>query len=181
MDSIDVPIYKQSGRIGIDDALGELRRKERGGVLIQDGNRYRLLFAGDLLRARRAGVLNVQDVSGGEPVMVTTEEHAISHGLDLHEPHRTRRQFENILDYYNHSYTLPMPSQPSTTGTTTITKVVTRSEDLGQMLRMTGGYECTGEPKHFFPRPYVRAGDNCPRRPECSRADGSTPKVISSS
>src|ERR1019366_2038315 len=111
-------------------------------------------FAGDLLRARRAGLGNVQDISGGEPVMVTTEEHAVSHGLDLLDPRRTLRQFETLLDRFNMGYALPMPSQPSSTVRTAVPKVVARSKNLRRCLLTTGGYECDGEPKNFFPQPY---------------------------
>jgi hypothetical protein len=193
VDSIDVPIYRQLGQDSIEDALAELRRKQRGGILIEDRGRYRLLFAGDLLRARHDGRLNVQDVPGGEPAMVATEEHAAAYGLDLDQPLHSWQQYETILDAHRRRYAVPAPALPPITvrpahpltrvGGHTVfatATIVTRSEEYGALLRMTGGYECDGEPKHFFPEPYAQAGDNCPLYPECSRTDGSIPKVIAS-
>jgi hypothetical protein len=179
MDSIDVPIYLQSDRTRIDDALQELRRRKRGGLLVRGKDECRLLFAGDLLRARRDGISAVQRISGGQPVMVVTEEHARSHGVDLRDLQRRPREFETMMEHHQRSYAISDPRAPSSVSHA-VPMLVTRSEELGRFLRMTGGYECNGDPKHFFPQPYASAGDDCPLYPECSRPDGSIPKVKAS-
>lgn len=109
MDSVEVPVYKQSDRTTINDALSELRRWERGAIVIHDQTGYRLLFAGELLRARRDGVEIVQDIAGGEPMLAATEKEARSHDLNLHWPEDSQHQFEAILDEYNYHYVLVQP------------------------------------------------------------------------
>ena len=180
MDSIDVPIYQQSDRTSIDHALKELRRMKRGGLLIRNRDEYRLLFAGDLLRARRDGMVTVQDIPAGYPVMVATDEHVHIHGLNLLEPQRTGQGYEAMLDQHKVRFGVLMRDAPlglSSGGVTATRRVVTRFETLVATLSMTGGYECDGVPKHYFPEPYASAGEECPLRGECRRNDGSTPRV----
>lgn len=175
MDVVSIPSYLQSGSTSVAEALADLRERERGGLVIQDGDACRLLFAGDVLRARAAGVTIVQEVQGGRPVVVLDETHESTRGLDLQSPFNTGAQYQDFLSAGHHDYAVAAPSiRVMPPGTAT---VVTRSELFGLSLRMSGGYECNGKPQHFFPEPRVSPGEPCPFYPECERADGTVPTV----
>jgi hypothetical protein len=175
MDVVSIPSYLQSESTSVSEALANLRQRERGGLVIQDGDACRLLFAGDLLRARAAGVTMVQDVQGGRPVLVLDETHANTRGLDLRSPFNTGAEYQDMLNAGDHDYAVAAPSIRVMPPGTAV--VVTRSELFGVSLRMPGGYECNGKPQHSFPEPRVSPGEQCPFYPECERADGTVPTV----
>jgi len=169
MDVVILPLVWQTTPVG--DALEMLKDSKRAGVVREnpDGT-YRLLFAGDLLRARAAGKTLVEHVQGGRDVLLTDASMAASANVDLVRPHRTWQPWEQLLDARAVEYGLIGANSEHV-------MLVTRHEGLKDMLSATGGFECTGTPTHFFPEPEVKVNTNCPLFPACQRADGTTPQI----
>jgi hypothetical protein len=181
MDAVPLPVYLQSDRTPISQALAQLRQLSRGAIVLQDGSRLQLLFAGDLLRARAQGTINVQSVRVDRELTVIADEAAQERSLDLRNPFNSQEQYATYFNVLNTDYAVPA-SQTRGLGRSLgpgpgMAVVITRSETLGAALRMAGGYECDGEPRHYFPEPSVSVGERCPEYPLCSRSDGKIPTV----
>lgn len=168
MDSVEIPLC--SAGETIDGALGELRAKNRSGVVVQSAGGYRLLHAGDLLYARDKGLATLGDVDDGQPVILLQEEHVKEFRLNTTNPKSTWHEYEAFLRDVAHRYTLL-----STTGNTAM--IVTASELDTLALTLTGGYQCDGTPTHYFPQPRVSDGEDCPKWPECTGPGGGKSKV----
>jgi hypothetical protein len=173
MDVVHLPVYLETDRTPIAAALATLKQVSCGALLIR-GETLRLIFAGDLLRARALGIINVQSVQESKPVGALGAEEVVEHQIDFRKPFDFRRQIETVLASRNLDYALPPPASADDPATVMI---LTRSETLALSLRMDGGYECDGRPRHYFPEPRVTAGEPCPEYPICSRTDGRIPTV----
>lgn len=169
MDVVVLPMVWPDTKVNV--ALEMLQAHRRAGVVRQDLNdTYRLLFAGDLLRARAAGVSVAGEVEGGRPIFLVDSSTATAFNADLIRPRRTWAAYEQMLDALDAHYGLV-----GETGNEAM--IVTRHEDETVALSTTGGFECTGRPTHYFPEPRVSVGEVCPLFPECSRSDGTTPTI----
>jgi hypothetical protein len=166
MDVVVLPLVWQQFEVG--PLLELLRRRDRSGLVVHhqlDGpERYRLLYAGALMEARRDQVPTVGQVPGGHAVQVVDDDIARSFGLDLVRPHRTWQQYEAMLD--RHSVTYALVGE-----TADAAMVVTRHERETELLSSGARYRCNGPNWHGFPEPRVSIGDACPRQPECGRPD----------
>ena len=166
MDVVVVPLVWQEAEVGpLMELLG---RRGRSGLVVHhylpDGSeRYRLVYAGSLMEARRAEVPTVGEVPGGHDVLVVDGGIARSFDLDLVRPGLTWERYENLLDRHGVQYALVGETSDDV-------MVVTRHEDLTTTLR-AAFYQCDGPNWHGFPEPRVSIGDPCPRRPECGRPD----------
>jgi hypothetical protein len=169
MDVIVLPLVWPNTPVA--GALEMLHTYKRAGVVRQGwDDTYRLLYAGDLLRAREDGIAEVGQIDAGESVMIVEMPAVTTFSIDIVRPRRTEPQYEQMLDAHGMTYGLVGETSREV-------MIVTRHEDETETLSGTGGYECTGTPKHFFPRPRVQVNTNCPRYPACSRADGTIPKI----
>lgn len=166
MDAIIVPLVTQQAEV--EPSMQLLQRRERSGLVVhhdlESPDRYRLLYAGDLMTARRDGVPTVGQVPGGHPVQVVDAVLAGSFGLDLVRPHRTWQQYELMLARHGVDYALVGEVGDAA-------MVVTMHEGQTQTLSTSAFYRCDGPNWHGFPEPRVSIGDPCPRRPECGRPD----------
>jgi CBS domain-containing protein len=169
MDVVTVPLVSPASTV--EQALAAMNGARRAGVVVEEApDRYRLLFAGDLLRARASNVPVVGAIGGGEAVVLVDPLLAQSFQIDLVRPSRSPLAYEQMLDARGSSFGL-VGEGPADV------MLVTRHEGLGEMLTLTGGYECTGSPRHYFPQPYVTAGQQCPLYPACA-VDGAPPSTI---
>jgi hypothetical protein len=166
MDVVVVPLVLQEAEVG--PLLDLLRRRERSGLVVNhylDGpDRYRLLYGGALLEARRDEVPTVGQVPGGHTVQVVDDAIARSFGLDLVRPNRTWQQYETMLDRHGVEYALVGVTSDAA-------MVVTMHEEQTDLLSTTATYRCNGPKWHGFPEPRVSIGDPCPKRPRCGRPD----------
>src|SRR6266511_1182960 len=153
MDAISLPLLSNQDTVHL--ALACLKSRERAGVVVDDGSQFHLLHAGDLLAAREACKKFLSEVGGSELVYVVGPADATAHGLDLVRPLLTQAEYQNMFTRIACQLALVGADHDTA-------MIVTRSEDYERTLRGTGGYECNGMPKHFFPRPRVKAGDRCP-------------------
>lgn len=167
MDSVEIPFLLPNTRI--DSALSELRARKRAGLVMKGKSKSRVLYAGDLLYGRKSGVVTLGDVETGSAIVTLQDKDITKFKLDLDEPTRTWKQYESFLRSVDCGYTLLGTSGSSA-------RIVTVSEEYGTALRLTGGYECDGEPTHYFPLPRVVIGENCPLWPACRPKDGGTGK-----
>jgi CBS domain-containing protein len=168
MDSVGVPLCPEDE--SVDDALGELRAKNRSGIVVQSAGGYRLLHVGNLLYARARGLGTLADIDGGQPVILLQAHHIKEFQLDIINPGNTWQQYETFLRGVAHRYTLL-----NTTGNTAM--LVTASEKDALTLTLTGGYQCDGTPTHYFPEPRVIDGEDCPKWPECMGPGGRKSKI----
>lgn len=168
MDSVKLPSFSSTARV--DDALDQLRVKKRSGLVIKGIRKQRLLHTGDLLYAQAEGILTLGDVERGQPVLLLQDKDIAKFKLDSAKPERTGKQYERYLHSIKHRYTLI-----DTTGDSVM--VVTASELDALALTDTGGYECDGNPTHYFPLPRVIPGQTCPLWPACGRPGGGKTKI----
>jgi hypothetical protein len=168
MEVVTLPLVEPD--VTVPEALGRLTAAGRAGVVIADPGRYVLLYAGDLLRARDAGVAQVGAIPTAESVAIMDSTLAERFGVDLVRPRLSPDSYERLLDDRQANYVL-IGEGPRDV------MLVTRHEGLEEMLALTGGYECTGNPRHYFPQPYVTVGQTCPLFPACAVA-GAPPSTI---
>lgn len=170
MDVVVLPLVNYSETVAA--ALKQMRKAERSGVVRQNADDTQTLFyAGDLLRASTKRNAKLADLPDGERVVMLDAGRARKFRLDLVRPHRTQPEYQawfskNLATHY------------ALVGATfTAAMIVTSSETETADLSMSGCYKCTGFPRHYFPRPRVRVGQPCPKRPECKVPGGGTPKI----
>lgn len=169
MDVVILPLLNHTETVAA--ALKCMRARERAGIVRQNKDDTQTLFyAGDLLRARAKRTRTLGDMLDGEKVVLLDIPRARKYRLDIVRPHRTRRGYETMLASAQADYSL-------VGGTADAAMIVTVSEDMTAGLSMTGGYECTGTPRHYFPRPRVQVGKPCPLRPECKLSGGGVPTI----
>jgi hypothetical protein len=104
MDSVDIPLC--SAAETIDGALGELRTKNRSGVVVESAAGYRLLHAGDLLYARERGLATLGDLDGGQPIVFLSAQHVKDFRLNTTSPKTTSQEYQTFLRSVAHRYTL---------------------------------------------------------------------------
>jgi hypothetical protein len=164
MDVVVLPLVNYSETVAT--ALKQMRKAERSGIVRQNENDTQTLFyAGDLLRASAKKIAKLVDVPDGERVVMLDVGRARKFHLDIVRPHRTWKAYETWLAKEQAHYAL-------LAGTSNTAMIVTSSENETEDLSMSGGYKCTGTPRHYFPRPRVRVGQPCPKRPECKVPGG---------
>jgi hypothetical protein len=163
-------MYPASGTATIEDVLKDLKSQGRSGVVIENGDDYRLIYLGDLLQAKTAGVTHLQQIATGEKVLLLNNLDALNFSVDLIRPHKTIDQYTALFEAYKMNLAL-VGATPKTA------MVVTSSEHSAEALMQTGGFACDGDVRHYFPAPNVLPNQDCPR-PECKRADGRQPKVL---
>jgi CBS domain-containing protein len=169
MDVVMLPLV--DARTTVSDALAIMTRQRRAGVVVQrNDDDYTILDAGTLLRARARGVTRVNRVAGAEKVQLLSPAVARKHRVDIVRPQRTWAQYEAMLEKADRRYSLVGASNDTA-------MVVTASEQLTAALSMAGGYECTGTPRHFFPKPRVNPGATCPDYPICKVHGGGVSKI----
>ncbi len=168
MDSVKLPFLTRE--TSVDEALMRLRERQRSGVVIEVPHTHVLLHTGDLLYGRAKRVKTLGDIGVGERVILLRDKQFTQFNLDPVHPERTGRQFEVFLNNVGHRYALI-----GTHGDTVT--IVTASELDTMALTQTGGYQCDGNPTHYFPLPRVVSGQVCPMWPACSKIDNSKPKI----
>lgn len=170
MDVVMLPLVAEG--TGLDSALSLLRRSERAGLVVHPpfSDSYGLLYAGDLLRGKAEHVGTLGSVTGTRPVLVLDAALSESYGLDLVRPDTTRISYETMLIARGFEYALAGEA-----GDTAM--IVTLHEEQGETLRSTGGYQCGGHPRHYFPEPRVRLGQMCPYAPHDAGPGGLAPVI----
>jgi hypothetical protein len=161
---VTIPLARPDDQIG--PLLEALQTSGRAGLVVheflEEPDRYRLLYAGDLLQARAAGVPTVGEVRGGHTVLVLDDKIAASDGLDLVFPMRTEQPYEVMLERRGVDYCLAGAAEDTV-------MLVTLHEDQGWAL-MGPVYQCNGQRMtHYFPEPRVSPGQRCPKIPSCGR------------
>ncbi len=168
MEPIKLPFFSSITRI--DDALDQMRAKRRSGLVVEGLSAPKLLYAGDLLYARKEGAVTLGDIQRGEPLILLLNKRIVEFPVGSVEPKGKKKQYERHLKSPEQRYALVGTSGESA-------MVVAASESYALAVTLTGGYECDGNPTHYFPLPRVIAGQTCPLWPACSRPDGTKSKV----
>jgi len=163
MDVVSLPVVMEDATV--TSALELLRHHDRSGLIVDRGAADFLLhYAGDLLRARDAGIEHVAGVDGGHPVLLTEQGPSLVRNL-VGTPQGER--LESLMDSQGREYAVVAGSL----GDGEMVEVVTRHERQTQTLMAGGGYQCSRTPPHYFPEPRVKLGQACPL---CPRAGGAT-------
>jgi hypothetical protein len=169
VDVVTLPLVRHDTTV--EEALEAMNAWRRSGVVVLDQtDDYRLFFAGDLLRARANKIQQCGEAEGGKRLVIVDPPLVQQFSLDLVRPRRSWAQYEQMLDSQQSSFALVGEGNNEVL-------LVTRHEELEQMLTLTGGYECTGAPRHYFPEPYVTNGAQCPLYPACA-VHGQPPSII---
>jgi hypothetical protein len=174
MDTIAIPLIQASSAISIAEALEELKRWRRAGLVVEDEDNYRMLYIRHLLEARRDGINRLASIKGGYPVHLLEPVDMSSFGLDLVRPLKTVMPYQALFS----SFRLQDKDYALAGGTRDTAIIVTRRETETYTLGLSGGFQCNGVPiNHFFPDPQVYNGQPCPKYPECSLPGGGWPVV----
>lgn len=171
MDVISLPLLSNQDSLHL--ALARLKSYERAGVVVrEDSDHFRLLHAGKLLTARADGYQLLSQVAGGEEVYVMTSVDVSNYSVDLVQPLATPGQYQSMFNAPAFAFDFALVGVDQD-----IAMIVTRSETKKEALQGSGGYECNGTPKHFFPEPRVTARQNCPLCIPGSLPGGGTPII----
>src|SRR6266545_5886271 len=105
MDVTMLPMVWPGTSVG--EALDLLNQRGRAGVVMQNvDDTYRLLHAGDLLRARAKQVGTIGQINAGRPVLLLDDTKAKQFNLDLVRPVRTADAYEKMLAAHDMDYAL---------------------------------------------------------------------------
>lgn len=154
MDALSLPILTSTDTP--ETAIRVMAEMKRSAVVVDAGGSYRLMYGGDVARARRdlVGSLDLMEVQGPPVHAITSQEHD-AFKIDVLRPTSTAHNFELLLQNVGSEYGIL-----STTREEAI--VITAHETLVDVLVMPGTFECDGPVVHFFPRPKVVVGQRCP-------------------
>jgi hypothetical protein len=171
MDTIDLPLYRSDFNKSLAEVLSHLKERQRGGLVLKTEDQYQLFYLGDLLECQATGATQLSAVQGGKPIQLLHNNDALTYQVDLIRPQQSAVGYTQLLKAYGRDYALAGETDD-------VALLITRSEQFGYALRVTGGYQCNGTPTHFFPYPRVVAGQTCPKYPECQLPDNSVTKIV---
>jgi hypothetical protein len=144
VDTVTLPLIAETATV--DAALATMRQRRRGAAVVDRGASLALVYERELLAARRQGRSVLSQVDSltnlGQPAQGSNDP---STGLDARHPLAAVR------------------------GTNDTATLVAR--DDGALAGLVtppaagdyGAYCCDGPVTHYFPLPFVSAGDPCPR------------------
>ena len=171
MDVITIPFVPMS--ISVSKALEVLKQHGRSGLVAESPDSgFRVLYTGDLLQARASRITRLAgiDLPDTRRCELLDMPRARRYGVDVIRPTATIDEFSKLFTVLDAEFAL--------TGVTRDTvMIVTLRESQVEAMRMTGGYECTGTPTHYFPEPRVRPNQKCPKYPLCSESGGGVPTI----
>jgi hypothetical protein len=168
MDTLTLPLLNANAPVSPTAALGLLRAHGRGALILEGQSDYSLLDLASLRRAEVSGIATLGEIAG-RSVLLLENAHAVSFGVDLIRPTATPNKYDEFFQQTLSDFAI--------SGLTLDTAfVVSRHERDAAALLVTGGYQCNGSPRHYFPMPRVVVGQVCPNWPECD-ANGQKPTI----
>lgn len=155
MDIVALPLLTEATAVNL--AVAVLKQCQRTGIVVDVGGHgpFKLFHAGEILAARATHLGRIADLSGGDVIELVSGQDAKSHRLDLVQPMATQSQYEAYFRGI-------VPDFAVVGAGNGIALLVTRSEQFAEILQGPGGYQCTGNPQHYFPLPRVTLGQRCP-------------------
>lgn len=91
MGAISLPLFKRDAATTIEDVLLEMKNSRRAGVVLErNDDKCLVLYARDLLEARRDGVHRLGDIVRGYPCEILDSSAGQKFSLDLVRPLRTQ-------------------------------------------------------------------------------------------
>lgn len=156
MDAVWLPVLWQGETPA--DAITAMEKAGCSGFLVEnDEDRYDIVSLEDLQRALGQNPRTLEQVQQRAPIYLVRIDDATSHGVDLIRPLRTFRQYEALLDHVGHHYALVAHAYE-------MALVVTGRERYRKHFSQSNTYYCAGgSTTHYFPRPDVHVGDDCPK------------------
>jgi hypothetical protein len=152
MDAIWLPVFRQSD--DLQAAKVAMDESKHSGVIVVDADRYDLVCIGSVMDAIGRGATKLSEASDRDPVHLAGVADAAHNGVDLIRPLKTRTEYEALLRRVNRTYVLV--AHAYTSGL-----LVTMRESDAASLSST--YYCNGSKTHYFPKPSVKVGEDCPK------------------
>ena len=97
MGTLDIPLVGPG--TSIQDALDQMQLLGRSGVVVQRPGDSELLYVGQVLEARDAGLTEVGEIADGVSVLDANSAGVGTAELDLEQPDRTRKAYEKLFRY----------------------------------------------------------------------------------
>lgn len=107
MDTLDIPLVNPETTI--QDALDQMQLLGRCGLVVQRPGASELVYVGQVLEARDAGLTAVGQIADGVPILDANSAGVGTAALDLEQPQRTWQAYENLF-----TPTRSGPFRPST-------------------------------------------------------------------
>jgi hypothetical protein len=155
MDAVWLPVLNVHE--SLKNAVDAMRLHKCSGLLVEDDGSYNIAYIGSVLRAIDQHKKTLKSISFGsdDTVLLANNRNASQFKVDLVRPMRTGTQYEVFLDSKKSNYSVVAQARD-------FALVVTRHEQLRDMLAQSNTFYCDGKPKHYFPRPMVTVSQDCP-------------------
>lgn len=169
MQLIDVA-YISDRNASVNDALNALQQRSQSALLFGPSDDLKLIWVGQLREALETGVTRLRDVEG-EEVAEASEPTRSTWSIAVTEPPDMYDEMGQVFESV-----IPKLDYAAMDLTGSSASLMTRSERRAGLISSFQTYRCNGKTPHYFPRPSVNDGQNCPRL-GCVTASGARSTV----
>jgi hypothetical protein len=151
--TIHLPLLPSDAKLAV--ALQAMRWLQKSAVVSEKDDDLSLVSAGKVVYGLAHQKTDLSEVKSNARVLRITRRDALQWNLDLGDPYRTERQYEQYLDQYNAGYGV-VETVPG------LALVVTRRESLAdEMDGPPGACYCLGDCEHKHDSPPAYNGQTC--------------------
>jgi hypothetical protein len=155
MDAVWLPVLWKNE--SLKNAVTAMKEAKTSGLLVEGDERFDVVMLESVEQALGRGVRTLGEVQDREPALLPEPGDAAARHLDLIRPLRTGMEYQELLDNAGRTYALVAHAYDWGL-------VVTRHESGRQALSRSNTYYCRGGTRtHYFPRPEVQVGEECPK------------------
>jgi hypothetical protein len=139
----------------LERAIERMDGEHVSSAVVEHPDLYRLIFIGSVLEAMDMHIRELRELHEWSPLRPMRRDDVARYELDPGDPFRTSKQYERMLDMEGASYSLAAVDKDRVL-------VVTRHESSLNEMAQSNAFKCSRAP-HYFPRPLVSSGDECPK------------------
>jgi hypothetical protein len=154
MDAVWLPVLKRT--VDLHQVLTAMDEAKRSAVMVEDAEGCDLVYIGSVLEALDQGVQTLSNLGGLEAVHVADIPDANAYQVDLIRPLRTPLEYERLLETVVGPYAMVALAHERGL-------LVTLHEGAARDASQWNTWYCNGPVTHYFPKPTVQVGDNCPK------------------
>ena len=160
MEVIELPLVPID--VSSSDARKLMQASSCAAVIVSESTNYWLFKANLISWGASRKLSGLSDLPRMHHVYEVTQQDISSRFLDIHDPARTGKNFEDLLDQVGRLYAIISFMGSIPPGPSTGRRIVTRHEDLKHEIS-SGPRDCycLGMRQHDYPPPKVKHGDSC--------------------